>query len=127
MSAVADYEVVVGTGAGPDEAVSGGSGRTRRSRSRGAGDVLRAVWRSRWTRFGGPLILLGLFTRIGLLGTFALLIVLLFGTSMQQSWVTLAFQLIYVLMVSILLLGAGLNSLSLDALLEHSKRAARVR
>jgi sulfonate transport system permease protein len=60
MSAVADYEVVVGTGAGPDEAVSGGSGRTRRSRSRGAGDVLRAVWRSRWTRFGGPLILLGL-------------------------------------------------------------------
>ena len=75
----------------------------------------------------GALILLGLFTRIGLLGTFALLIVLLFGTSMQQSWVTLAFQLIYVLMVSILLLGAGLNSLSLDALLEHSKRAARVR
>lgn len=73
----------------------------------------------------GVLILFGLFTRIGLLGNFALLIVLLFGTAMQQNWVILAFQVIYVLMVSILLLGASLNTLSLDALLkrDHYARA----
>jgi len=75
----------------------------------------------------GALILLGLYTRAGLLGTAALLVVLLFGTSMEQSWVTLAFQLVYVLMVSILLLGAGLNALSLDTLLEQSKRATAIR
>jgi sulfonate transport system permease protein len=58
MSAVADFEVVVGAGAYPDAVVNADGGRAQRRRSRGAGDALRAVWRSRWTRFGGPLMLL---------------------------------------------------------------------
>jgi sulfonate transport system permease protein len=56
MSAVTggDFEVVVGTGTGPDAAPA-----TRPQRAVAAG-IARKVWRSRWTRIGGPLILLAI-------------------------------------------------------------------
>lgn len=65
----------------------------------------------------GLLILLGLYTRVGLFGSALLMLVLIFGTSMRQSWSGVETQLFYVLMIALLWLGVGLNEISVDALL----------
>ena len=64
----------------------------------------------------GVPIILGLFTRLALLANAALLLVFIFGSSMQQGWSGVETQLMYTLIVSLLLLGTGLNVVSLDAL-----------
>jgi thiosulfate dehydrogenase (quinone) large subunit len=72
-------------------------------------------------------IVLGLFTRSALLANAALLVVFLFGTSMQQSWGGVATQLTYTLIVSLLLLGSGLNVVSLDNLIAQRGGKTRPR
>lgn len=64
---------------------------------------------------GAPIVL-GLFTRWALLANATLLLVFICGSSMQQSWSGVGTQLMYTLIVSLLLLGAGLNVVSLDNL-----------
>jgi len=64
---------------------------------------------------GAPIVL-GLLTRWALLANAALLLVFIFGTSMQQGWGGVETQLVYTLIVSLLLLGLGLNVVSLDNL-----------
>jgi uncharacterized membrane protein YphA (DoxX/SURF4 family) len=64
----------------------------------------------------GPPIILGLLTRWALLANAALLLVFIFGTSMQQGWSGVETQLVYTLIVSLLLLGVSLNDVSLDNL-----------
>ena len=69
---------------------------------------------------GAPVVL-GLFTRWALLANAALLLVFIFGTGMQQSWGGVETQLVYTLIDSLLLLGAGLNVVSLDHLVGRSR------
>ncbi len=64
---------------------------------------------------GAPVVL-GLLTRWALLANAALLLVFIFGTGMQQSWNGVETQLVYTFLVSLLLLGLGLNVVSLDDL-----------
>lgn len=62
----------------------------------------------------GVPIVLGLWTRWALLANAALLLVFIFGSGMQQAWNGVETQLVYTLIVSLLLLGSGLNVVSLD-------------
>jgi len=64
---------------------------------------------------GAPIVL-GLFTRWALFANAALLLVFIFGSSMQQGWSGVETQLVYTFITALLLLGAGLNGVSLDNL-----------
>jgi thiosulfate dehydrogenase (quinone) large subunit len=71
---------------------------------------------------GAP-IALGLLTRRALLATAALLLIFIFGTTMQQSWNGVETQLFYVLIDALLLLGLGFNDVSVDRLLARPSGA----
>ncbi len=72
----------------------------------------------------GALVLFGFLTLVGLLGNAALMLLLIFGTSMQQRWGGVALQLSYVLIIALLLLGRSLNGVALDSLLAKRGLAA---
>jgi len=59
-------------------------------------------------------VALGLWTRWALLANAALLLVFIFGSSMQQAWSGVETQLVYTLIVALLLCGSGINIVSLD-------------
>ncbi|HYM91637.1 MAG TPA: DoxX family protein [bacterium] len=67
-------------------------------------------------------IVLGLFTRWALLANVALLLVFIFGSSMQQNWGGVGNQLIYTLITSLLLLAVALNRVSLDGLIRRESQ-----
>jgi len=62
----------------------------------------------------GLFVLFGFLTRLGIIGSALLMLVLIFGTSMEQNWAVLAIQLNYVLVIGILYLGLGLNTFCID-------------
>jgi len=70
---------------------------------------------------GAPIVL-GLCTRWALLANAALLLVFIFGSSMQQSWGGVETQLVYTLINALLLLGASRNVVSLDHRVARSRR-----
>lgn len=63
----------------------------------------------------GFLILIGLFTRLALIGGAVLMIFLLFGKSMQQDWATVAIQLGYAFFYFVLLVSRRWNRFALDS------------
>lgn len=73
----------------------------------------------------GIFILLGFLTRMGILGSAALMLLLIFGTSMEQNWAVLAIQLTYVLIVAVLYLGLDFNGFCVDAYLGLNGPPAR--
>lgn len=62
----------------------------------------------------GFFILTGLLTRLALIGGALLMILLLFGKSMQQDWTTVAIQLLYALLYFVLLAYRHWNRFALD-------------
>jgi thiosulfate dehydrogenase [quinone] large subunit len=63
----------------------------------------------------GLLLLLGLGTRVGLIGASLLMVVLTFGSSLTQDWNAAGAQLVYALVFSALLFLRRYNGWSLDA------------
>lgn len=72
----------------------------------------------------GLLLLLGFRTRIGLVGSSALIFVLTFGTSIRQDWNTAGSQLIYAAIFACLLAYREGDVYSLDVLLCSRKGTA---
>jgi len=66
----------------------------------------------------GLLLLMGLFTRISLMGAGLVMLALIFGTCMLESWEWLPSQLIHILFVALLLTYIGNNTISVDQLLK---------
>jgi len=66
----------------------------------------------------GLMILLGLFTRLGLLLAGAVSLALIFGTTMIENWEALPSQLIHVACTSVLLAYLPQNSYAVDHLLK---------
>ena len=66
----------------------------------------------------GILITIGLFTRSALIATLLLMVMLMYGATLIQSWDTAASQLIYDLILAILLAGLGYNTVSVDRWLQ---------
>ena len=66
----------------------------------------------------GLMILLGLFTRLGLLLAGAVSLALIFGTTMIENWEALPSQLIHVAFTSVLLAYLPQNSYAVDHLLK---------
>jgi len=62
----------------------------------------------------GLSLLLGLFTRVGLVTGFILMMVLHMGVTLLKDWNTAANQLIYCIIFFLLLAGAGFNAFSID-------------
>ena len=69
----------------------------------------------------GTLVLVGLFTRLALSGGALLILVLTFGTTLQQDWNTAGLQLIYAAIYAALLAYLSANRYSLDALFHREK------
>lgn len=65
----------------------------------------------------GFLLLLGVGTRIALVGGELLIAVLIFGSSLRQDWETVGTQLIYAAIYAALLAFRGWNRYSIDAIL----------
>jgi thiosulfate dehydrogenase [quinone] large subunit len=72
----------------------------------------------------GILLLLGFRTRIGLVGSSALLFVLTFGTSIRQDWNTAGLQLIYAAIFAGLLAYSEGDVYSLDILMNSRRGSA---
>jgi thiosulfate dehydrogenase [quinone] large subunit len=72
----------------------------------------------------GILLLLGFRTRIGLVGSSALLFVLTFGTSIRQDWNTVGLQLIYAAIFAGLLAYREDDVYSLDILMSSRRGSA---
>ena len=68
----------------------------------------------------GVLLLAGLLTRFALLGTAALILLLMFGAGMEQNWTAVAAQLPYPLIIAVLLATESLNGFSLDRYLKKT-------
>ncbi len=68
----------------------------------------------------GTLLIAGILTRQALLATQALMLVLLFGTTMAQNWAGAGTQLLYALVLAALLFGRDRYDLSWAALLRRS-------
>ncbi|GGI23001.1 MauE/DoxX family redox-associated membrane protein [Pedobacter mendelii] len=66
----------------------------------------------------GLLILIGLFTKQGLLLAGIISLALIFGTTMIENWEALPSQLIHVAFLSLLLANLPLNSYAVDKLLK---------
>lgn len=66
----------------------------------------------------GLMIILGLFTRQGLLFAGLILLVLIFGTTMIENWDALPSQLIHVAFLSVLLAYLPYNSYAVDKLIK---------
>jgi thiosulfate dehydrogenase (quinone) large subunit len=64
----------------------------------------------------GTLILIGLWTRYALLLDALLMLVLIFGTCIQQNWMVLSTQIPYPVIIALLLFLRRFNVVSLDAL-----------
>lgn len=62
----------------------------------------------------GLSLLFGLFTRVGLIAGFILMMVLHMGVTLLKDWNTAANQLIYCIIFFVLLAGAGFNAFSID-------------
>ncbi len=71
----------------------------------------------------GTLLLLGLFTRLSLIGGSLLMIALTFGTCLRQDWNTASTQLIYGALYAILLAFLTQNRYSLDSLASSRRNA----
>jgi len=65
----------------------------------------------------GMFVLFGFLTRLGIMGSALLMLVLIFGTAMEQNWAVLAIQLNYVLVIALLYLGLDLNTFCVDSYL----------
>lgn len=65
----------------------------------------------------GLLLLIGLFTQLTLFAGGLLIVMLLFGKSLQSDWQTVSFQMIYVLIYFILLWLRAANYFSVDKLI----------
>jgi len=70
----------------------------------------------------GLLILVGLWTRIALIGGALLMIALTFGSCLIQDWQTAGIQLVYQIAYFILLFVHNYNHWSADTLLRHAFR-----
>jgi thiosulfate dehydrogenase [quinone] large subunit len=64
----------------------------------------------------GTLLLLGLLTREALTMAFLLMLVLMFGVTLKQDWVTAGSQLVYGIVLALLLFGRARYDLSWPAL-----------
>jgi len=72
----------------------------------------------------GLFVLFGFLTRMGILASALLMLLLIFGTSMEQNWAALAIQLTYVLIVAVLYLGLDLNGFCVDSYLGLNRSTA---
>ncbi len=70
----------------------------------------------------GLLLIVGLFTRLSLVVTFILMVILMYGVTVVQNWDAASSQLIYNIVLFILLAGLGYNRFSLDTVLANRKR-----
>lgn len=76
-----------------------------------------------WTESAiGLLILVGLLTRLALIGGALLMIVLTFGSCLIEDWQTAGIQLVYQIAYFILLFVHSYNHWSADTLLRHAFR-----
>ncbi|MGD1854928.1 MAG: DoxX family protein [Leptolyngbyaceae cyanobacterium] len=73
----------------------------------------------------GLLLVVGLFTRLSLVVTFVLMVILMYGVTVVQNWNAASSQLIYNIVLFILLAGLGYNRFSLDTLVANRKRNSR--
>ena len=73
----------------------------------------------------GLLLIVGLFTRLSLVVTFILMVILMYGVTIVQNWNAASSQLIYTIVLFILLAGLGYNQFSLDTILGNRKRTSR--
>ncbi len=64
----------------------------------------------------------GLLTRLALMGGALLMILLLFGKSMQQDWTTVAIQLVYSFLYFVLLAYRGWNRFALDSVFRRKAK-----
>jgi len=62
----------------------------------------------------GLLITVGWFTRSALVGTLALMLVLMYGVTLLQDWSAASSQLVYDLILFVLLAGIGYNRWAID-------------
>lgn len=69
--------------------------------------------------FLGLLLLIGLSTRIALIGGLLLIFVLEFGSNLRQDWESAGLQLIYASIYAVLLAYRSRNIYSLDAIVHH--------
>ena len=69
----------------------------------------------------GFLLILGLFTRLSLVVTLILMVILMYGVTIVQNWSAASSQLIYNIVLFILLAGLGYNQFSLDTILANRK------
>jgi thiosulfate dehydrogenase (quinone) large subunit len=84
--------------------------------------VVSFAWSLPWAEAAiGLLILVGLFTRLGLILGALLILVLTFGSSLLQDWQIVGVQLIYAAVYAALLAFLSANRFSLDALLHSDK------
>jgi thiosulfate dehydrogenase [quinone] large subunit len=70
----------------------------------------------------GVSLLLGLFTRQGLIVAVMLMIALTFGTALEGQFQNLGIQLLYALVLCVLLFSRRFNNFSLDALIEKYRK-----
>ena len=76
-----------------------------------------------WEPFIGILLVLGLWTRVGLVAGGLLIVALVFGTALRAQYTTLSEQLIYALLIFVLLLfRAHYDRFGLDGLLHAKSR-----
>jgi thiosulfate dehydrogenase (quinone) large subunit len=84
--------------------------------------IVTFAWSLPWAEAAiGLLILIGLFTRLGLILGALLILVLTFGSSLLQDWQIVGVQLIYAAVYAALLAFLSANRFSLDALLHRGK------
>ncbi len=75
-----------------------------------------------WFEAGlGLLLLLGLWTRVALIGGALLIAVLTFGTALRQDWATAGTQLIYAVIYAALLAFLHWDCYSIDAMLARDR------
>jgi thiosulfate dehydrogenase [quinone] large subunit len=73
----------------------------------------------------GLLLILGFFTRAGLIAGGLLMAVLIFGTALRSEWNTIGMQLIYVAVYYLLLSKVDDNCYALDSLRRGCRRKVR--
>jgi len=72
----------------------------------------------------GLFLIVGLFTRLSLIGLFVLMAILMYGVTIVQNWDAASSQLIYNIVLFILLAGVGYNRLALDNVFFKGDRAS---
>ncbi|MEM9136663.1 MAG: DoxX family protein [Cyanobacteria bacterium P01_F01_bin.42] len=73
----------------------------------------------------GFLLIFGLFTRLSLVATLILMVILMYGVTIVQNWDVASSQLIYDVILFLLLAGLGYNYYSVDTILESRRRESR--